>query len=91
MKNNNNTEPNQLVNQTKTNSIRPIDYLVELSGLCQALHSAMFGVHALSFPEFSHESIGDDGQLHILIHAIVKALPSKEYIDNHRHGNLKNK
>lgn len=59
-----------------------IEYLRELSGLIEALHSAIFGVHALKSPEFSHEALSDNGQIHILVHHIIRALPSKLYLKN---------
>lgn len=61
----------------------PIEYLKELVGLIEALHSTVFGVHALEDPEFSHRALSDNGQIHILVHTILRNAPSINYLKHY--------
>lgn len=45
--------------------------------LIVALHATIYGVYSMKDPEHSHEALSDQGEIHVLVHQLVKLLPPK--------------
>jgi len=50
-----------------------------ISALVEGLHAQVFAVHSGGDPEASHRALGDGGQIHETVHALVRAMPSRAY------------
>lgn len=46
--------------------------------LAEAIHDRCFGVASLGDPSLALSEISDDGGIHLAVHQLIRALPSRE-------------
>lgn len=49
-----------------------------IPALVEGLHAQVFAIHSLDDPALSHAALGDGGQIHETVHALVRALSARD-------------
>jgi hypothetical protein len=61
----------------KFKHLAPIMAQEMIPALVEGLHAQIFAVHSGGDPVASHDALGDGGQIHETVHALVRAMPAR--------------